>query len=117
MIPEIGTVNIVKSLQHVLEELDLTLSQLSKIIGESEATLSRLFATKEAKLKLGAKEFELSLLLIRAYRSLAVIVGDDRENCRQWFHSYNAYFDNTPLNEAYRVEGLVNVCLYLERHK
>lgn len=87
--------------------------ELSEIIGISEASATRL--NKGNKLiSENTKEGELSLLLIRLYRSLAVLVGNEPEKARAWLNSPNRYFAKKPIDLIKRVDGLVAVVQYLD---
>lgn len=87
--------------------------ELSEIIGESEASISRLFKGQR-HLTPNTKSFELALLLIRLYRSLNAIVGNDHHKAKIWLRSYNSYLGDTPLNQLKSIQGLMLVLQYLD---
>lgn len=87
--------------------------ELSQIIGISESSATRLF--KGSKLiSEQSKEGELALLLIRLYRSLNALVGNDPAKAQAWLNSSNRYFSNKPIHHIKRIEGLVDVVNYLD---
>jgi hypothetical protein len=101
------------ALINVTERLELTQRQLAGIIGLSEASASRFFS-HEKKINPHSKEGELSLHLIRIFRSLDAILGGDQENCRRWFKNYNKHLNGIPLDLVTKIEGLINVANYLD---
>lgn len=109
--PDHNTV-LAKALIVVAKELDLQQHDLTKIIGKSDSTWSRIF--KDPTLDVNSKEGELALLLIRAYRSLASMVGGDPKKCCEWFKSNNHYLNGKPIEIATSIQGLVKICNYLD---
>ena len=57
---------------------------------------------------------ELALLLIRLYRSLSVLVGNDRLQLRHWSHTANRHSGGVPAEQVQRTEGLVEIVQYLD---
>ena len=53
-------------------------------------------------------------MLVRCYRSLAVLMGEDAANIRSWMQSPNQHLGGVPAELVGRVDGLVNTCLYLD---
>ncbi len=104
---------LTKALLNVAALYELCDKELSEIIGISEADISRLkHGTKLLSEK--SQESELALLLIRLYRSLNAIAGDDSSKAKAWLHSYNDYFSAAPIDHIKRIEGLVAVVNYLD---
>ena len=93
--------------------LGLTGSALGKIIGMSEASVSRL-AKGERPLQPQTKEGELATLLVRAYRSLDALVGNDEKRRLEWLNSYNQGVNGTPKELIQSAQGLVRVVSYLD---
>jgi len=87
--------------------------ELSEIIGISEASASRLHQGKKY-ITAHTKEGELSLLLLRVYRGLHALIGDQHDKAQAWLRSANHYFNQTPLEHMKSVQGLVNVIQYLD---
>lgn len=90
-------------------ELDLSRTALARVLGKDRSTLTRTRGIDPA-----SKTGELALLLIRLYRSLAVLVGNDRELLRHWFHTANRGTGGVPAEQVQRAEGLVEVVQYLD---
>lgn len=86
--------------------------QLAKIIGTSEASVSRLRSGRE--LDPDGKEGELALLFLRLYRSLDALVGGDEEKAKAWLHADNDHLGGVPADRIRTVEGLVDVIQYLD---
>jgi hypothetical protein len=61
-----------------------------------------------------SKTGELALLLMRLYRSLAVLVGNDPAEMRHWFHTANHRTGGVPAEQAQRTESLVEIVHYLD---
>ena len=93
--------------------LGLSGAALARVIGTSEATISRI-ASGEKTLESGTKAAELAALLIRAYRSLDAVVGNSDEQRRAWMSSFNHGLNAVPREAILSVEGLVRVVTYLD---
>lgn len=85
---------------------------LARVLGSSEASVSRLSAGR--RLDPGTKEGELALLFLRLFRSLDALVGGDEEKARRWLHAENAHVGGVPAERIRSVEGLVDVVQYLD---
>jgi transcriptional regulator with XRE-family HTH domain len=93
--------------------LGLNGAALARVIGMSEATVSRL-ANGGRLLESGTKPAELAALLIRAYRSLDAVVGNSEEHRRAWMTSFNKGLNAVPKEAILTAEGLVRVVTYLD---
>ncbi len=89
-------------------------AELSKIIGVSEPTLSRLYADDHRGIKPKSKEGELALLFIRAFRALDAFLGNALENEKKWLRAKNRALNGIPLELMKTVSGLVLVVNYLD---
>ncbi|MCP0913304.1 MULTISPECIES: antitoxin Xre/MbcA/ParS toxin-binding domain-containing protein [Legionella] len=87
--------------------------ELSEILGISEATATRLHQGKK-QLAADTKEGEMALLLLRLYRSLNALVGNNHEKAKAWLRSDNYYFHKKPLEQIKTIAGLVAVVNYLD---
>jgi Protein of unknown function (DUF2384) len=97
--------------------LDMGPTDLSKIIGISQPSASRLLAGKYA-LKDGDKEWELAALFVRLYRGLYSIVGNNDQLAKDWLKSANRAFGGRPPFEAIqKAQGLVHACDYIDAHR
>jgi uncharacterized protein (DUF2384 family) len=103
---------VTKAALRVAFALDVSQKELSRILGLSEATVSRLFRGKVI-LDVTRKEGELALLFVRLFRSLDALVGNESK-ARAWFHAPNAHLGGIPMERIRTVEGLVHVAEYLD---
>jgi uncharacterized protein (DUF2384 family) len=86
---------------------------LSRILGLSEASVSRMGAGTYV-LTPGEKSFELAVLFVRLFRSLDAIAGGDATVARAWLRNPNTTLGDSPLTLVQTVSGLVNVVAYLD---
>lgn len=103
---------IAKALGRASERLGLTQSQLGPILGVSEASISRLL--RGGSLDPDGKPFELALLFLRLYRSLAAILADDQDAMRSWLRSENRALGFRPIDRLSSVTGLVATVQYVD---
>jgi DNA-binding XRE family transcriptional regulator len=96
--------------------LGLTNRAIGRIIGVSEATISRM-GTGDYVLARGHKSFELAVLLVRLFRSLDAIVGGDEATARSWLRSDNTVLGAQPLEKIQTISGLVDVIAYLDARR
>jgi len=95
------------------EFLGLSGAALARVIGVSEPTVSRLIKGGKG-LDPRSKEGQLSLLLVRVYRSLEALVGTDGEKRIAWMRSYNKALRGKPVDLIENPEGLVATLSYLD---
>lgn len=93
--------------------LALSSAALARILGVSEASVSRLYAGSRA-IDPKSKEGELALLLVRVYRSLDALVGGDEAQRKAWLHGHNRALSGRPAELLERADGLVRVVAYLD---
>lgn len=93
--------------------LGLSGAALSRIIGVSEPTVSRILKGR-LSLDPKSKEGELSLLLVRVYRSLDPLVGTDDQKRKDWMQSHNKALGGVPAQLIERADGLVATLNYLD---
>ena len=103
---------LAKALLSAAERLGLRSRQLARVIGSSEASVSRL--ARQRGLDPESKEGELALLFLRVYRSLDALVGGDDAKAREWIGAPNAHIGGVPIERMATVEGLVDVVQYLD---
>lgn len=87
--------------------LGLSRRELGQVIGRDRTSISR-------GIDPHSKPGELALLLVRCYRDLAVLVGQDREAMRHWFATGNRHTGGVPREQVMTVQGLVQVTEYLD---
>jgi len=105
-----------KAVLRAAARLGLSNKTLAKIIGVSEATVSRMGAGSY-QLTRGDKPFELALLFVRVFRSLDAIAGGDEAVATAWLRSENLALGGTPLTLIQSVPGLVHVLAYLDARR
>jgi uncharacterized protein (DUF2384 family) len=93
--------------------LGLSGAALARIIGASEPTVSRVLRG-DRPLAPHSKEGELAALLVRVYRSLDALVGNDDGKRVAWMTSYNQGLGARPKDLIESVQGLVSVLSYLD---
>ena len=104
---------LTKALLRAARLLELPSSALARVLGVSEASVSRL-ATGARAIDPASKEGELALLLVRVYRSLDALVGSDAAQRIAWMRSHNHALNGTPADLIERAAGLVGVVAYLD---
>lgn len=104
---------LTKAICNLSKFYSLSGKDLSKIIGISESSASRI--SQGTKLiSPHTKEGEMALLLLRIYRSLNAMVGNNHEKAKLWLNSENKYFRNKPIEEMKTIPGLIGVLNYLD---
>ncbi len=103
---------LAKAVTAAAARLGLRNRQLARIIGTSEASVSRLSSGR--RLDPADKEGELALVFLRLYRSLDALVGGDDVKARAWLHAHNDHVGGVPAQRILTVEGLVDVVQYLD---
>lgn len=104
---------LTKAILNVARFYDLSGKELSDIIGISEASITRLSQGKKW-LSPDTKEGEMAVLLIRVYRSLNALLGNDHPKAKLWLQSHNHYFSEKPIELLKTIPGLVGVLNYLD---
>ena len=107
---------VAKALLNAAERLGLSNRALGRVVGLSEASVSRMGKGAFA-LRRGDKAFELGLLVIRLFRSLDAIVGGDEAVARAWLRNDNDALGGKPLKLIETVPGLVNTLAYLDARR
>jgi uncharacterized protein (DUF2384 family) len=101
-----------KAVARAAERLNISRTLLAKVLGVSQATVTRLY-NGSYQLDQNRKEWEFALLLIRVFRSLDSIVGQDG-TAQQWLKSENTVLNARPIELINQTEGLVRVVQYLD---
>lgn len=104
---------LTKALLRAAGLLGLSSRALARILGVSEASVSRLVSGSRT-VDPASKEGELALLLVRVYRSLDALVGTDAQARRAWLESENRALNGRPIDLLQRTDGLVHVVAYLD---
>lgn len=93
--------------------LQVAQADLARIIGLSEATVSRM-ANGQKPLEPESKPWQLAALFVRLFRSLDAIVGSDDAAARAWLRSSNLALGGIPLELIRGPAGLVRTVDYLD---
>lgn len=91
----------------------LSQAQLGRLVGLSDATVSRL-VRGDYLLDLDGKPGQCALALLRAYRSLDALVGGDDAKARAWLTADNRHLGGIPLDLLGDVATLGDVLAYLD---
>jgi transcriptional regulator with XRE-family HTH domain len=93
--------------------LGLSGKALAQVLGFSEPTISRIL-NNDRGINPDSKEGELSLLLVRVFRSLDALVGGDDVKRRLWISTQNTALNGVPAELIRTAEGLVRTLAYLD---
>lgn len=104
---------LTKAVLNVAHFYALSGKDISDIIGISEAGVSRLGHGKKL-LAPDTKEGEMAILLIRVYRSLNALLGNNHTKAKLWLHNHNHYLQQKPIELLKTIPGLVAVLNYLD---
>lgn len=104
---------LTQALLRAAELLGLSSAALARVLGVSEASVSRLVSGVRS-VEPASKEGELALLLVRVYRSLDTLVGNDATQRKAWLESPNRALNGRPRELIERADGLVAVLAYLD---
>ena len=107
---------VTKATLRAAGHLGVSNKTLGKIIGVSEATVSRMGSGTYA-LSSGDKPFELAVLFVRLFRALDAMVGGDETAASAWLKSENLALGGAPLLLVQSVSGLVHVLSYLDARR
>jgi uncharacterized protein (DUF2384 family) len=107
---------VTKAVLRAADRLNVTNKILARIIGVSEATVSRM-KKGDYPLQAGTKPFELAVLFVRLYRSLDAVVGGDERVAGAWLTNPNVALQDRPLDLIQSVSGLTDVIQYLDSRR
>lgn len=110
--PDPGAV-LAKAVGRAAALLGITGAALAQIIGTSEATISRIL-NGDRPLNPDTKEGELGALVVRLYRSLDALVGNDGDKRLAWLNSHNRTLNGVPRQIILKAEGLCATVAYLD---
>src|SRR5881397_424728 len=96
--PAAATQNVVvtRAALRAAGRLGVSNKALGRIIGLSEATISRM-GSGSYTLTAGDKAFELAVLFIRVFRALDAIAGGDEAVATAWLRNENVALGGAPL--------------------
>jgi len=104
---------LAKATWRAARNLGLSGAALARVIGLSEATVSRL-GRGEWDLSASSKEGQLAALLVRLFRSLDAIVGNDPSKVTAWMSSPNRALNGIPRELIESPQGLVQTLQYVD---
>lgn len=103
---------LTQAVARAAERLGISRALLARMLGVSAPTVTRLY-NGTYKLDERRKEWEFALLLVRVFRSLDSIVGNE-QTARLWLHGENRGLGARPIDLMRHTEGLVRVVHYLD---
>lgn len=104
---------LAKATWRAAQMLGLSGAALARVIGVSESTVSR-FARGERPLSPQSKEGQLAALVVRLFRSLDALVGNDTVKAAAWMSSHNQALNGVPRELIESPQGLVTAVIYLD---
>lgn len=107
---------VTKAVLRAAARLDVSNRALARVLGLSEASVSRM-GSRAYALEPGSKPFELAVLFIRLFRSLDAIVAGDETVARAWLAGPNTALGAPPMDLIQSVPGLVHVAGYLDARR
>ena len=105
---------VATALSRAAERLGVNNKTLARVVGLSEASVSRL---KRGDFPLENKPFELGVLFLRLFRSLDALAGGDEDVSRAWLANPNRALDGKPIELVQSVTGLTYVIAYLDARR
>jgi hypothetical protein len=96
--------------------LGLSNKSLARLLGLSEATVSRM-SSGTYELTAGDKPFEIAVLFLRLFRALDAIVAGDQASARAWMRHDHAVLGGAPAVLIQSLSGLMNVVAYLDARR
>lgn len=114
--PDADAAVVTKAVLRAAGRLGLPNRSLARVLGVSEATVSRMGAGTYL-LKAGDKSFELALLFLRLFRSLDALAGGDEQVSRAWLRNENLALGGPPAVMIESLAGMINVVGYLDAQR
>jgi hypothetical protein len=99
-----------KALQRAGEELGLTAQETAQAIGKSRT----FFEQGRAQARIDPHTRQMVALVLRLYRSLSALVGDDPALMRHWLETANRHTGGIPRQQLQDPEQLVELVQYLD---
>jgi len=104
---------LAKATARASELLGLSGAALARVVGLSEPSISRLLHGQRG-LNPRSKEGELAALLVRVYRSLDALVGNNAALRQAWMTSHHDALGGVPRELVQTAQGLVATLAYLD---
>ena len=98
------------------DALDLRNATLARVLGVSDATVSRL---KGGSFLLDprSKPYELAVLFVRLFRGLDALVGGDVASARSWMKAENTALRGRPVDLIASIPGLMAAVSYVDARR
>ena len=107
---------VTKAAMRAAAYLGLSNRSLARVLGVSEATVSRMGAGTYV-LKTDDKAFELALMFLRLFRALDAHSGGDAQTSRAWLRNDNLALGGVPIVLIESLSGIINVVGYLDAQR
>jgi len=107
---------VTKAVVKAASILDISNTSLGRVLGVSDATVSRMRAG-DWTLTADTKPYELSVLFLRLFRGLDAIVGGDAASARSWLRSHNTALNDVPFTLIQTVSGLMQAVQYVDARR
>lgn len=101
-----------KALFNAMKYLGLTQGDLGAVIGLDRTSITRL--KKKGELNPATKAGEMATYVIRVYRNLFALMGDDVVAIQHWMKTNNHHLNGRPSELMHRAQGLMQVLGYLD---
>ena len=105
------SINIPTCARHGPLERNENLRNIGSVIGLNRNSVRKAFVKG---IDPTSKTGELDMLLIRIFQFLYKFIGFDLNNLRHWLNTYNHHLSGVPMELMIKIQGLVQVALYLE---
>jgi uncharacterized protein (DUF2384 family) len=114
--PQADGLVVTKAVLRAAERLNVPQRTLARVLGVSEASVSRM-AAGTVTLAPSDKSFELAVLFVRVFRSLDAMLGGDEPVARAWMRNSNSVLGERPIALIQTVTGLMSVVSYLDARR
>jgi len=114
--PDADGAIVTKAAVRAAARLGLTNRALARVLGVSEATVSRMGAGTYL-MKTADKPYEVALLFLRLFRSLDALSGGDEQVARAWLRNDNLALGGAPAALMESLTGLITVVGYLDARR
>jgi len=105
-----------KATVRAAEHLALPSTVLARVLGLSEASVSRM-KNRQFDLPPGSKAYELAQLLVRLFRGLDAITGGDDAASQSWMRGPNLALRGRPVDLIQTIPGLTATLAYVDRSR
>lgn len=106
---------VAQAVTRAMAIMDIRQVELAAILGISPAYVSRIVAG-ERVLPASSKAFELAVLLIRLFRGLGGLFGDDM-TMRSWLRLHNTALNAPPIDLIRTAQGMIETIQYVDSRR